>query len=53
MSDFLLETIKANQAIYNKAFEEGRKIGHQEGYMKANKEILEILDKKKDSNGKN
>jgi hypothetical protein len=37
------EMVNRTMDIYKTAFEEGRKVGFQEGYKKANDEILEII----------
>jgi len=39
----LKEMVNSTMDVYKKAFEEGRKVGFQEGYKKANDEILEII----------
>ena len=44
MEDFLKETVESTMGVYKTAFEEGKKVGIDEGYRKAHQEFKEMLD---------
>ena len=46
MNKFLKETVENVMDVYKKAFEEGRKVGYQEGVIATWKEVKKNLDKK-------
>lgn len=45
MQDYLKTVVEGHMSIYKTAFEEGRKIGYNEGYIKGLKEAGAIVDK--------
>ncbi len=45
MTDFIKETVDNMMCVYRTAFEEGRKVGDREGYLRGITEAKEIVDK--------